>query len=205
MPKPSPFSSPQYNDHFLGKLTGPLSLVQYGDFQCPSCGELYPVLKTLSQSFGNQLTLIYRHFPISAQHPLALDAAIACEAAAVEGKFWLMHDAIFENQRYLVRSSFNWIAKEAGLNFFAFNDPKQYGRLMQKVLGQYATAIRNGISSTPTLFINNCCYDGSYDFEHLYQYCLLLLAAKDVGAAREEKNVDISLIASISRMFRFQA
>ena len=93
-------------DNFFGDAAAPIELVQYGDFQCQHSGSVYTAVKLLQEYLGAELKFIFRHFPLPSLHPLALEAAVASEAAAMQGKFWQMHDMIFEQQKYLVRSSF---------------------------------------------------------------------------------------------------
>lgn len=92
-------------DHISGWRFAPVELVQYGDLQCPHCADVYPCIKQLQEIMGDQLRFAFRHYPLPQLHSLALDAAISCEIAAIHGKFWYMHDMIFENQQYLSRAA----------------------------------------------------------------------------------------------------
>ena len=94
-------------DHYQGCPLAPIVLIEYGDFQCKYCAGIYPAIKQLQDSFGNLLRFVYRHFPVPSRHTLSIQAAVAAEAAAAQGKFWYMHDMIFENQKYLTRTSFS--------------------------------------------------------------------------------------------------
>ena len=96
-------------DHIKGNPNAPVQLVEYGDFQCPHCGAAHPIIKEIEKHFGENLSFVFRHFPLSESHPLLIAAAIASEAAANQGKFWEMHDLIYENQRNLImRRCFLW-------------------------------------------------------------------------------------------------
>src|SRR4051794_26550827 len=89
------------SDHIQGPATAPVTLVEYGDYQCPYCGQAYPIVKEIQQSLGQKLRFVFRNFPISTSHPHAQHAAEAAEAAAAQGKFWEMHDHLYENQHAL--------------------------------------------------------------------------------------------------------
>src|SRR4051812_45352410 len=90
-----------FTDHIQGDESANITLVEYGDYQCPHCGAAYPVIKKIQSKFGSQIRFVFRNFPLSDAHPFALPAAIAAEAATLQDKFWQMHDIIFENQHLL--------------------------------------------------------------------------------------------------------
>src|SRR5579864_1829133 len=89
------------NDHMQGDSNAPIELVEYGDYQCPHCGHAYPIIKGVQRKLKNSLKFVFRNFPLSEMHPDAFNAALAAEAASLQGKFWEMHDIIFENQENL--------------------------------------------------------------------------------------------------------
>jgi protein-disulfide isomerase len=155
-------------DHYQGCPLAPIELVQYGDFQCEHCADVYPVIKWLQDSFGNHLKFVYRHYPIPTRHPLSLQAAVASEAAALQGKFWHMHDIIYENQKYLTRTSFSEFAREIDLDSQAFEDCREHRKLFQKVISDFEGGVKSGVDSSPTFFINGARYDGFDDFDSLY-------------------------------------
>ena len=155
-------------DHYYGYPLAPIELIQYGDFQCEYCAEVYPVVKLLQDCFGDRLKFVFRHYPIPTRHPLALQAAVATEAAARQGKFWYMHDMIYENQKYLTRSSFSEFAREIDLNIRAFEDCREQRKLFQKVISDFEGGIKSGVDSSPTFFINGIRYNGFDDFVSLY-------------------------------------
>src|SRR2546422_6563189 len=103
------------NDHLQGKPSASIELVEYGDYQCPHCGHAYPIIKNLQRSLGDDLKFVFRNFPLSESHPDAFNAAMAAEAAALQHKFWEMHDIIFENQHALDFESLFLYAKTTGL------------------------------------------------------------------------------------------
>src|SRR5216684_4044487 len=103
-------------DHMQGPADAPLTLVEYGDYQCPYCGAAYPVVKRLQKTLGNKLRFVFRNFPLTQMHPYALVAAEAAEAAALQGKFWEMHDQIYEHQEFLEPDILPAWAKKIGLD-----------------------------------------------------------------------------------------
>src|SRR5438445_9734641 len=103
-------------DHIEGHEDAPVTLVEYGDYQCPYCGAAYPVVKRLQKKLGKKLRFVFRNFPLTQMHPFAMVAAGAAEAAALQGKFWEMHDLIFEQQRYLTPDIIPEWAKKIGLD-----------------------------------------------------------------------------------------
>jgi protein-disulfide isomerase len=161
-------------DHYHGCLLAPLELIEYGDFQCEYCAEVYPVIKCLQDSFGDQLKFVYRHFPMPTRHPLSLEAAVATEAASLQGKFWYMHDMIYENQKYLTRTSFSEFASEIDLDTRAFENCREHRKLFRKVISDLESGVRSGADGSPTFFINGYRYDGFDDFQNLYSALLNL-------------------------------
>jgi protein-disulfide isomerase len=155
-------------DHYQGCPLAPIELIQYGDFQCNYCGEVYPVIKWLQDSFGDLLKFVYRHYPIPTRHALSLEAAVASEAAALQGKFWYMHDMIYENQKYLTRTSFGLFAQEIDLDTEVFDNCREHRKLLQKVVSDFEGGVKSGVSCSPTFFINGTRYEGLTDFDSLY-------------------------------------
>jgi protein-disulfide isomerase len=158
-------------DHYQGSLTAPVELVQYGDFQCPHCAEAYPAIKMLIETLGSTIRFIYRHYPLPNIHPLALEAAVAAEAAGLQNKFWYMHDMILENQKYILRSSFSVFAKEIELDLETYENNSKYKRLFHKVINDFESGVKSGVDGTPTFFTNGKKYNGFNDFGGLYKAC----------------------------------
>src|SRR4051812_12891220 len=104
------------NDHIQGNSNAPIELVEYGDYQCPHCGSAYPIIKRIQRQLGNQLKFVFRNFPLAESHPDAMNAALAAEAAALQGKFWQMHDIIYENQQQLQEEDLINYASQIGLD-----------------------------------------------------------------------------------------
>lgn len=120
-------------DHVQGNDNADLTIVEYGDYQCPYCGAAYPVLKELMKEFKGQVKFVFRNFPLSEMHPYARPAAIAAEAADLQGKFWEMHDVIYENQQSLNESFLFQLAEKIGLNLSQFKEDIQKTELEKKV------------------------------------------------------------------------
>jgi protein-disulfide isomerase len=174
-----PFNSSR--DHYQGSLTAPIELLQYGDFQCPHCAETYPDIKMLIESLGSDIRFVYRHYPLPNIHSLALEAAVATEAAGFQGKFWYMHDMIFENQKYLLRSSFSSFAREIELDMRTYENNNKHKRLFHKVIHDFESGTKSGVDGTPTFFINGKKYNGFNDFEGLYKSCKYTADLQDLA------------------------
>ena len=171
-------------DHYYGYPLAPIELIEYGDFQCEHSATVYPEIKMLQERMGNRLKFVFRHYPLPAIHPIAIDAAVASEAAALIGElsFWRMHDIIFENQKYLTRSSLTEFAEATGIDRLVFQDNRNYTKLIQKVLVDFESGVKSGVNSTPTFFINGNMYDDFHDFENFYKTCTYLLSISPIAA-----------------------
>jgi protein-disulfide isomerase len=162
-------------DHYSGPLAACVELVEYGDFQCRHCAEVYPVIKFLQEGMGDNLRFIFRHYPQPVLHRLSLDASVAAETAALQGKFWQMHDMIFENQKYLSRSRFLQFAEDIELDTRAYEDNREHKKMIQKVISDFEGGVKSGVEGTPTFFINGRRYNGFHDLEDLTRVCKFLL------------------------------
>ena len=154
-------------DHVIGFKQATVELVEYGDFECPHCGAAYSVVKQLLSRFSKQLLFSYRHFPLIEVHPHAFRAAEAAEAAGSQGKFWEMHDLLFENQGRLDDIALLEYAAILNLDLEDFSNGLKEGRYKPKVGGDLMSGVKSGVKGTPTFFINNIKYDGLYDFDAL--------------------------------------
>ncbi len=154
-------------DHAEGPVDAPLTLVEYGDYQCPYCGAAYPVVKELQKTLGKKLRFVFRNFPLTQVHPYALIAAKAAEAAALQGKFWEMHDLLFEEQRLLKPDIVPSWAKRIGLNLEQFENDTKQGSVEKRIGEDRQSGIRSGVNGTPTVFINGTRYDGPADYNSL--------------------------------------
>jgi len=155
------------HDHTQGPADAPVTLVEYGDYQCPYCGAAYPEIKRLQKALGKKLRFAFRNFPLTQAHPYALIAAEAAEAAALQGKFWEMHDLIYENQDELDLEVLpSWIAR-LGLDLNAFGTAIKQGDITKRIKEDRASGIRSGVNGTPTFFINGKRYDDDADYDSL--------------------------------------
>jgi protein-disulfide isomerase len=154
-------------DHMQGPADAPLTLVEYGDYQCPFCGAAYPVVKRVQKTLGKKLRFVFRNFPLTQAHPYALVAAEAAEAAALQGKFWEMHDQLFEQQTFLEPDIIPLWAKKIGLNLEKFGNDIKQGVVAKRIQEDRQSGIRSGVNGTPTFYINGSRYDGSPDVESL--------------------------------------
>jgi len=155
-------------DHLQGPLNAPIVLVEYGDFECPYCGEAYPELKAVKEAMGDGLCFVFRHFPLRQAHPHAERAAEFAEAAATIGKFWEMHDMLYENQQALTDRHLVSYAKQLGLDAKLI-DSALGGQFSSRVQHDFSSGVRSGVNGTPCLFLNGERYDGPRDATSLMQ------------------------------------
>lgn len=149
------------NDHAQGNENSDLVIVEYGDYQCPYCGAAYPVLKALLKKFGDSVKFVFRNFPLSEMHQYAKAAAIAAEAANLQGKFWEMHDAIYENQGYLNENFLMKLAEQLNLNIPQFEKDLRKIELAEKVDSDFESGVMSGVNGTPSFFVNDKKFNGS--------------------------------------------
>lgn len=154
-------------DHAQGAPDAPLVLIEYGDYQCRLCGQAYPAVKALQERFGSELRFVFRNMPLSRTHPEAQLAAEAAEAAGAQGKFWEMHDALYENQHSLGPELIRELARKIGLDMQRFEEDLAERRFRQRVRQDFLGGVRSGVNGTPTFFINGERYDGHADEEEL--------------------------------------
>ena len=152
------------NDHTQGFPEATIELIEYGDFQDPACASAYPLIKMLQQNFGKALRFVFRHFPLADRHVYALPAAIAAEAAARQGKFWEMHNLIFEKQEYLNEYALLEFAIHLRLKLNAFKKDLLDDSISEKVKAHFDSGIKYGVSSAPCFFINGEKFCGEIDY-----------------------------------------
>ena len=150
-------------DHIQGPATAPITLVEYGDYQCPYCGQAYPIVKELQEQLGDRLRFVFRNFPLSTMHPYAEHAAEAAEAAGAHGKFWEMHDALYENQEALDDDDLIQYASTLGLDASRFTNELAKHTHAARVREDFMSGARSGVNGTPTFFINGVRHDDSFD------------------------------------------
>jgi protein-disulfide isomerase len=155
------------DDQRIGPLSARYTLVEYGDFECPHCAEGYPVVKDLLRELGDELCYVFRHFPEPEQHPNAVAAAEAAEAAGEQAKFWLMHDRLFEHQAELSPPLIRRLATELPVDMHHFDADLASGEPRRRVLAQKEAAQRAGVEETPTFFVNGHMKAGSYEYDPL--------------------------------------
>jgi protein-disulfide isomerase len=166
-------------DHFQGPDKAPLVLVEYGDYQCPHCGRAYPIVKRLQKALQDKLKFVFRNFPLSEMHPDALNAAKVAEAAAPQGKFWEMHDMLYENQGALDVESLEDYAAKLGLKAEALEKAVADPGMEDRIEKDFEGGVRSGVNGTPTFFVNGVRYDGDWN------YGPFLSALKEILAEKE--------------------
>jgi protein-disulfide isomerase len=154
-------------DHVIGPASAPVSLVEYGDFECPYCGMAHPIIKEVRRHMHRYLRFAFRHFPLSSAHPHAEMASEAAEAAAAQGRFWEMHDTLYEHQDALEFENLVTYANVLGLEVRRFEKELAAHTYAGRVREDFLSGARSGVNGTPTFFINGQRYDGSWDFETL--------------------------------------
>jgi protein-disulfide isomerase len=154
-------------DHVRGPAEATITLVEYGDFECPFCGMAYPVVRELARHLGGRLRVVFRHFPLRDQHPHAQHAAEAAEAAAAQGKFWEMHDRLFEHQRALDDEQLIRHAEELGLDTDRFRRDLTEHRHRERVQEDVLSGLHSGVRGTPTFFLNGVRHEGGWELADL--------------------------------------
>ena len=155
------------HDHGLGPVDAQLTLLQYGDFQCPHCAHAHPTVMEIARELSDSLRYVFRHFPLRDVHPQAQRAAEAAEAAANQGRFWEMASLLYENQENLDDSSLIRYAKKANLDVGRFKKDLSSGVHSARVRSDWLGGIRSGVQGTPTIFINGEQYQGRLELGSL--------------------------------------
>lgn len=152
------------SDHAEGPSSAPVTLVEYGDYECPSCGGAFPIVKSLQQKMGKDLRFVFRNFPLREAHPHALHAAIAAEAVGAHGeqKFWAMHDALYEHQDALSDADLAAYASDLGVSELEIANAFEVDAFADRVRADFRGGVRSGVNGTPTFFINGERYDGDW-------------------------------------------
>ena len=167
------------NDHIAGNANASVTLVEYGDYECPDCGAAYPIVKELRRRLGDQLRFVFRNFPLTQVHPYAFQAAETAEAAGAQGKFWQMHDFLFEHQQQEAYAQPRENAQAVGLDMQKFEQDMNNHTFAQKIEEDMRSGMESGVQGTPTFYINGEMYNGSYDLGSL-----LSVLQQAIGAAR---------------------
>jgi Na+:H+ antiporter, NhaA family len=154
-------------DHVQGPFDAPLTLVEYGDYECEYCGSAYPIVLELQARFGDRLRFVFRHFPHASIHPHASIAAQAAEAAGAQGKFWQMHEILFAHQKGLAGADLIHYALQIGLEPYRVQADLASQVFARRVDEQYKSGQLSGVTGTPTFFVNGHRFDGEWDLESL--------------------------------------
>jgi protein-disulfide isomerase len=154
-------------DHIQGPANAAVTLVEYGDYQCPYCGRAYPIIKEVRARMGDRLRFVFRNFPITTSHPNAEAAAEAAEAAGGQGIFWDMHDHLFENQERLGDRDLHEYAEQVGLDVDRFDNEMAEHVYADRVREDFMGGVRSGVNGTPTFYIDGARHDGSYEVDDL--------------------------------------
>ncbi|MGA2583278.1 MAG: thioredoxin domain-containing protein [Tepidisphaeraceae bacterium] len=173
-------------DHIQGPATAAVTLVEYGDYQCPYCGEAYGVLKKLMPKLGDSARLVFRNFPLTQIHPHAEHAAEAAEAANAQGKFWKMHDILYERQTALEDEDLVSYAGEIGLDVARFQAELFERKFIDRIREDFQSGVRSGVNGTPTFFINGRRHDGPFDLQTLSE--AVMMAMNSGQEARPHKH-----------------
>ena len=155
------------HDHVRGPANAPVTLVEYGDYECPHCGRAHPIVDALQEQFARKLRFVFRHFPLTQIHPNAEPAAESAEFAGANGQFWEMHDGIYENQDRLGLPLLFALANALGLSELELRDALASGTYAPKVRADFLGGVRSGVNGTPTFFINGERHNGTYEFDDL--------------------------------------
>ena len=156
-------------DHRQGDKDAPCTLVEYGDYQCPSCGHAYPIVKRVQKHFGKRLSFVFRNFPLTQLHPYAEPAAETAEFAGAHEKLWEMHDLLYENQDRLEDQLLVELTQKLHLAPAQMQEALETKEFEPRVRAAFSGGVRSGVNGTPTFFINGQRHDGAYDFASLVE------------------------------------
>jgi protein-disulfide isomerase len=154
-------------DHSQGPETAPVTLVEYGDYECPFCGQAYPLVKQLQEALGDRVRFVFRNFPLSSMHPEAELGAESAEAAGAQGKFWEMHDLLYEHQKQLGPDLVLELGERLGLDVKQFEAELVARKYRDHVQTDFMGGVRSGVNGTPTFFINGVRFDGNWSGDGL--------------------------------------
>jgi protein-disulfide isomerase len=158
------------DDHVQGPANAPIVLIEYADYQCPYCGQAFYIIKNLQKKLGDKLQYVFRNFPLVSIHKFAYHASLAAEAAGIEGKFWEMHDTLFENQRHLNDTDLMNYAEQIGLNPKQFEKDLAGPEALKKVEEDVESGTKAGVEGTPYFFVNGKLYEGNWMTDDFLNY-----------------------------------
>ena len=156
------------HDHTIGATDAPVTVVEFGDFECPNCKQAAPAVKLLLNHFAGRICFAYRHFPLIEVHPHAVHAAEAAECAGGQGKFWPMHDLLFEHQPHLDLRQLRSYAEHLGLDMARYDREMSDHVHLERVQGHLQGARDSGARATPTFFVDGKIQDVSFDLRSLF-------------------------------------
>jgi protein-disulfide isomerase len=165
-------------DHIRGPADAPITLLEYGDYECPFCANAAGVVTAIEARMGSQVRFVFRHFPLTSVHPYAELAAEAAEAAAAQRQFWAMHDLLLEHQRGLNETTILRCARLLGLDMPAFTTALSHHTHLSRVRRNFMSGVLSGVNGTPSFYINGLRHDAPWDLP-------VLLAAVQRGAERK--------------------
>ena len=166
------------NDHIRGPADARITVVKYGDFECPDCHRAHKAIRSIIRPIENKIRFVYRHFPLINIHPRALRAAETAEAAAAQGKFWEMYELLFLNPNKLDDKHLRGYAKDIRLDLGQFDRELNEGAYTEKIRRQYQQNLIYGITGTPTFYINDVRYNDS-DVERMVNYIKSIIAGRN--------------------------
>ena len=165
-------------DHIRGRKDAAITLLEYGDYECPHCGTAFFLVEQLRQDLGDEMRFVYRHFPLTQIHPYAELSAEAAEAAGVQGNFWEMHDILFGHQDALDEANLIQYILSLGLDPMWFRRVLASHKFAYRIREDVISGTRSGVNGTPTFFINDVRYDGPREYE------VMLAALREAGEPR---------------------
>ena len=164
-------------DHIQGPASAPVTLVEYGDYQCPYCGMAHPIVKSLQRALGKQMRFVFRNFPLRESNPDAEHAAEAAESAGAQGSFWEMHDTLYEHQDQLEDRDLADYAEQLGLDSGQLVRDLEEGTYAGRVREDFRSGVRSGVNGTPTFFVNGVRYDEGWNDPDQFLRALRSVAA----------------------------
>jgi protein-disulfide isomerase len=164
------------NDHVLGPAHAPVTVVEYGDFECPNCKLAAPAVTMLLERFPQRVRFVFRHFPIESAHPHALVAAEVSEIAAAQGRFWPMHAALFEHQPHFAAKQLHRYAADLGLDLTRYEAELDDHIYLQRIREHEQGGRASGVRASPGFFVNGRVQDVSFGMQHLHDAVAAVLA-----------------------------
>lgn len=155
------------DDHVQGGKNAIITLVEYGDYECPYCGQAYPIIKQVQKYYGSKLRFVFRNFPLTEVHPFAMSAAQTAEYAGAEGLFWEMHDLIYENQSNLNIELLFALTESLNLSPVKLKEALTNQTFDHKIQRDFIGGVKSGVNGTPTIYINDARYSGPFEFQNL--------------------------------------